>query len=416
MSGIQPAMIVKAAVSALNKGNLPQAELLCRSLLDRGVEGPVIHEILGRVASRVGSYELALQHLTDSLKFNPSSQSALAEKRAVEEKVRAQATDASAHEERFLLIKAWGAGFWSDVDHVVGALLVAELTGRIPVVHWSSQSLFSDGNRPNAFDNYFEPVSGYTIRDLIDDNYSYFPPKWSTENLEQDNINKFAGKYSRMAGMYHLNRSETVVVSDFHTSVYDLKHWIPRRHPLYGLDTESLYRHLFHRYLKVTPDIQAMIENFRQEYPVGEGCLAVHARGGDKTEEFADNDAFNVSYYKVIDQYLDRNPDLSIFLLTDSESILKDYERRYAGRIVTTQCSRTDNAQGVHFRFRDDPVRIGREVLLDTYIAAGCRYFVGSGRSNVSTAIVHLKEWYQNDYTLIGGNVSQERNLFLHNW
>jgi len=164
MSEIQPAMIVRAAATALNKGNLPQAELLCRTLLDKGVEGPVIHEILGRVASRVGSYELALQHLTDSLKFNPSSQSALAEKRAVEEKVRAQTADAGEHEERFLLIKAWGAGFWSDVDHVVGALLVAELTGRIPVVHWSSQSLFSDGSRPNAFDNYFEPVSGYAIR------------------------------------------------------------------------------------------------------------------------------------------------------------------------------------------------------------------------------------------------------------
>jgi len=67
MSGIQPAMIVRAAESALKNGNSPQAELLSRSPLDRGLEGPVIHEILGRVTSRVGSYELALQHLRDSL-------------------------------------------------------------------------------------------------------------------------------------------------------------------------------------------------------------------------------------------------------------------------------------------------------------------------------------------------------------
>ena len=219
-----------------------------------------------------------------------------------------------------------------------------------------------------------------------------------------------------MAGIYLLNRTERVVVSDFHSSVNDLKHWIPRHHLLYGLDTEALYRHLFNRYLRPTPDLQAAIEAFSREHGIGEGCLAVHARGGDKKEEFADNDAFNGSYHGVIDRYLDRNAELSIFLLTDSETILKEYKRRYTGRIVTTKCIRTDNAEGIHYRFRDDPVRIGKEVLLDTYLAAGCRYFVGSGRSNVSTAVLHLKEWNEDDYTLIGCNVSQERNFYLHDW
>jgi len=44
--------------------------------------------------------------------------------------------------EKFLLIKAWGYGFWSDVSHVLGQLLVAELTGRTPIVHWGQNSLF----------------------------------------------------------------------------------------------------------------------------------------------------------------------------------------------------------------------------------------------------------------------------------
>ncbi len=38
--------------------------------------------------------------------------------------------------DRFLLIKSWGCGFWSDVDHVMGQLLVAEITNRIPVIYW----------------------------------------------------------------------------------------------------------------------------------------------------------------------------------------------------------------------------------------------------------------------------------------
>jgi hypothetical protein len=120
--------------------------------------------------------------------------------------------------------------------------------------------------------------------------------------------------------------------------------------------------------------------------------------------------------YHPGNRYLVKDPDLIIFLLTDSDSILTDYERRYSGRVVSTECIRTDNPEGVHYRFRDDPVTIGMEVLIDTYLAGGCRYSVGSGRSNVSTAVLHLKEWNHDDFTLIGGNVTQERNLYLHNW
>ena len=46
-------------------------------------------------------------------------------------------------EQRFLLIKAWGFGFWSDVLHVLGGLMLAELTRRQPVVFWGSNSLYS---------------------------------------------------------------------------------------------------------------------------------------------------------------------------------------------------------------------------------------------------------------------------------
>src|SRR5690242_5044603 len=34
---------------------------------------------------------------------------------------------------RILVIREWGCGFWSDFDHVIGGLLLAELTGRAPV-------------------------------------------------------------------------------------------------------------------------------------------------------------------------------------------------------------------------------------------------------------------------------------------
>ncbi len=69
--------------------------------------------------------------------------------------------------DRFLLIKSWGCGFWSDVDHVMGQLLAAELTNRTPVIYWGPNSLYAKSFQSNAFDLYFEPVSEYTIQDLV---------------------------------------------------------------------------------------------------------------------------------------------------------------------------------------------------------------------------------------------------------
>ena len=85
---------------------------------------------------------------------------------------------------RFLLIRAWGNGFWSDICHVLGSLLLAEISGRIPVTHLGEESRFAvDGNR-DAFTAYFEPLSGVTAEDLMRLQGShFFPAKWTNANL-----------------------------------------------------------------------------------------------------------------------------------------------------------------------------------------------------------------------------------------
>ena len=58
----------------------------------------------------------------------------------------------------YLLIKSYG--FWSDVEHVIGALLLAEMTGRTPVVHWGGNSYFTDDERGTPW----EPSSSRSRR------------------------------------------------------------------------------------------------------------------------------------------------------------------------------------------------------------------------------------------------------------
>jgi hypothetical protein len=88
----------------------------------------------------------------------------------------------------FLLIKAWGCGFWSDMNQVFGCLPLAEITGRIPVTHWGKNSLYGDGTDTDAFQLYFEPISPVGIPDVIQaaNKGAVFRPNWPTETLQPE--------------------------------------------------------------------------------------------------------------------------------------------------------------------------------------------------------------------------------------
>lgn len=403
------------AISALNKGNLQLADIICRTLIDSGVRCSEVYEVLGHISRYVGRYDMALQYFQSAIDVNPSCQSA---KKNITELRRM--TGQERHDKNtgvsYLLIKAWGSGFWSDIDHILGQLLLAEITGRIPVVFWSNASLFSDGSNRNAYEIYFEPLSDISLDDLIKTDFTFFPPNWSAGNLYKDNLNKFSGEYTRMGGLYFLNRSENVLVSDYLTHVHDLRHWIPSWHDLYGKDSESIYRYLFKKYIKLNADIRAEIEDFREKKLAGKDCLAVHIRGSDKHVESKSLAGINASYHPIIEGYLRREPNLTIFLLTDYKPYLDEYSVRYKGRVVSTQCKRTDSCKGVHYRYQDSKVRNGIEVLKDACLASKCKYFIGTGRSNVSTSILHMKDWDRAHHILLGPNSLYEPHLFLHNW
>jgi protein O-GlcNAc transferase len=63
------------------------------------------------------------------------------------------------------------------VSHVLGQCLLAEITGRLPVVQWGGNSLFSDHPSSNAFETFFEPVSGCNIKEIATGCPSCYPPK-----------------------------------------------------------------------------------------------------------------------------------------------------------------------------------------------------------------------------------------------
>ena len=201
------------------------AELFCRAAMQDGLDPAPLRGLLARAALEAGRGDLAVERAREVL----ADQSGDAD---AEEAVRLSVLlppPADPTPPALMVIKAWGFGFWSDVDHVLGAILAAELAGRTPIVWWGPRSLYGTGEG-NAWDQFFEPVSWGTMREAVRAGLSYYPGKWSAPTLRDDTLPRFTGAGARTHAALLIGRSEQVVVSEFHSQISLLRHWIPVRH------------------------------------------------------------------------------------------------------------------------------------------------------------------------------------------
>lgn len=402
--------------TAMARGNLQLAEFLCREQLEHGAAGPELWRTLADIATRVGAHMVAADCWQAARQLAPGDAAILTSLQAARAaQHQAESTATARTSPRYLLIKAWGYGFWSDLDHVLTMLLLADITGRTPIVHWGGNSLFRDPDSDEAFSQFFEPVSPARLSDLEMPGLSFYPAKWSSHHLRQEDLQKWEGPGSRCSGLYLLGRSEDVVVSDFHTKVHDLMPWIPAHSAYAGLSRSQIYRALVQKYLRLKPHLQTRIEEHWAQQLQGRHWLAVHVRGSDKVHEIKHLHAVNEAYYGAIDQILSVNPSLSIFLLTDSVPMLQCFQERYGQRIVTLDVIRSDTQTGVHYAGHSGKV-VGEQVILDAWLASKCQFFLGNGGSNVSVGIRHLKTWTPGTFFLIGDDFLGQRNKVVHTW
>ncbi len=279
----------------------------------------------------------------------------------------------------YLLIKSWGCGFYSDVFATLGALLLAEITERIPVIHWEGSSLFG------GFENFYEPINSSGINNIPDGDF--FPPKWSKENLTEE-VSKWAGPHSRMQPESYLGQDEEVAVCDFFVGVVDLIPHIPPTHVMYQKDPGEIYRWLTAKYLRPRQEIVARANIFRQENLQGP-YAAVHIRGSDKFTEVPNINDVNMSGMKVLKTV---PQEVKIFLLTDDTRWLDITRQHFGARVIATDCKRTCNNTGSHHLYASG-VELGQEVMIDTLLASQAQFFLGNGTSNVSLMVLHMRNW-----------------------
>jgi len=412
------------AQASLQRGNLARADLIWQSFLTQGVRPKEMMLTQARVALLIGEYATARRYFAEVLAVNPS-QPEVAQALSQVTLLEAQglSLDAAATcpaPQKFHLIKAWGCGFTSDVDHTLGHLLLAEMTGRTPVIHWGKNSLFSDDPAKDAWGEFFEPVSPHTLDDLRQSGHTFFPGKWNADNLTSPEINKMSGPSSRTPGILHLNQRASVTVGDFFTSVIELLPWVRPPHPLAHTGTiaipeiEAAYRFLVSRYLKPRREILEAVETFAAKHFQGKEILAVHVRGSDKIFEVQQLAETHQWILNQVNAQLAANPALFIFLITDDAAVRAQYLTHFPRNLIMTECIRSSTPQGVHFLPALSRRQLGIELLIDMYLAARCDRLVGLGFTNVSNMILHLKEWPKDSTNLLGLVAHYHRNLVLH--
>lgn len=346
--------------------------------------------------------------------------------------------------DRFLLIKASGAGLWENVHHVVAMLLAAELMKREPVIFWGTNCLHDGRIYNDAFSLYFEPVSQYSIYDVMRTNFTYYPPIWKHDNLMSDDPDKGSNIFRNIGDMFASNAN--VVVSDTDISVKQLFPWISANHELYGLTPLMIYRRLMSRYIRLKPDIAKTIDAFCENMIKGsQPVLAVHMPGDLTFGMYSQISAFtklNLSYHanlhisrndlfevdetvddhqnvrlidaaKSQDPYRAFHPEIQkalgkfaikhMFLVTDREDIVEEFVDEYGSMVIYNDYER--DAAGIDSQ--DEKLETflnkrskGIETLTDTFAAVACSFFIGYGGSDLSHAVTELREWPETSYKL----------------
>jgi hypothetical protein len=403
------------ATAALQRGNIVRADLICQSVLAQDVRPPEILFIVAQVAIAIGEYAIARQRFEELLAAIPGDARAAA---GVSVANQRETQTPSLAGQKFHLIKAWGYGFTADLDHTLGHLLLAEMTGRTPIVYWGKSSLFRNDGVDNAWTDFFQPVSSVTIDQLSRPDFSFFPAKWSSGNLTTEDANKMTGP--RTCGINFLNQTADVTVGDFFTAVIELLPWVRAPHPLAETGPlkisaiEAAYRYLIDRYIKPLPEVLAPVDSFAAEHFRDRRLLAVHVRGSDKMGETANLGQGHQKLFDMAAAELAADPGLFVFLLTEDAKVRVQYATAFGSRVICTDCQRTSTPRGVHYLGTADRRRLGLEVLRDAYLAARCDRFYALGCTNVSNFILHLKPWPAGSARLLGPVTHYQRNLMLH--
>lgn len=315
--------------------------------------------------------------------------------------------------ERFLLIKSWGYSLWADVEHVIVQILAAELAGRIPVVYWGMDSLYSESMNVNAYELFFDPISHYSIYDVAQSEFTYYPPFWNANNIMLDDPDKLKWTDRDVADM--MRSDADVVVSDVYVHISSLIPYIKSNHPLAGLTAHQIYAKLYQLYIHPNTEVKKSIQQFKNKNPSfrdEKPVICAHVRSNALVHEINQLYSANNFYAPYIWEFFNKYNARHLLLITDSKRIVREYTHLYAASDILLVSDskkrpfrgnvRPCNTNYPNRRHKGvELIKDTIEIIKDTYLATECDFFIGNGYSSLSNTVLRLKDWPETNVKLI---------------
>jgi len=285
---------------------------------------------------------------------------------------------------KFLVLKAPPVGLGSLMVTTICGKLYAELTGRIPIVLWRQNCLYHESTDSaatidNAFEYFFEPLSGSTIADLIGKQYSYYPACWNDQNILNDTLMQQDDQaHFRLPIEVDCSGSDAdVLVVTEYSGITSYLPGLMAAYPHFqGLSELEMLSRYFYNQIHLNSRMQRLIADFKQQHLKAQINVGLRIRRTDFAAlKATPSDSMYVNAVNAYTAKLDRS--YQIFLATDCARTLKKFRQIYGDRLVYTDCIRSENACAIHLSRGNNRIK-GEQMLLDLHVLASCDYFIGS--------------------------------------
>ena len=252
-------------------------------------------------------------------------------------------------------------GFFAQVVYVLNQLLYCEREGFEPFVYIPPR--FKDGANPyydeargeNSWEYFFEPVSDHDWRDQIGGSNTV--RRLSDEELVH----------------LHVNNPQSIFLYPYH-------HY--RRKVRYDRDwyeaQRTKARGVFERYIKIKPEILKAVDRFvLNEFAPGP-VLGIHARGTDKRRVGNHSLLARIvppkKYRRLIDRYLWDHPSARLFIATDQQQFLDEFDAYYPRLVIRTDSLRSTRVgdDSNVFQQPGNGYQKGLDVLRDALLLSRC--------------------------------------------
>jgi hypothetical protein len=281
------------------------------------------------------------------------------------------------NKQKYILVKG-SSGLGNRILAAATAILYGQITQRKVIIDWSDGSYSENG--VNVFHIYFQNSSIATLQDLpITD--SVYPQIW------QGNLHRPFGAlknelqlqgYSDMSfDVKKIYYSEEILVfCSYNSKIHEMRElFINDFTYLKKMTNPEILKIIISQNFKLQFDLRERVEQFKKQH-FSNYNIGVHIRYSDMKISL---DQLYQQVVKVQQKYKKAN----IFLATDSQKILQDFQNTYDNVIVTDKWF-SPSGQRLHQNWDECPDKIenGRQALLDLYLLAECDSLIFSSQSS----------------------------------